>query len=160
RSRLEMGVSVPGEPAVSRIDLSSADAPQLASVVVNRVRPLLRGLEVPADLPPSFPFPPNFIPALQKQLPLRTNLGFIRDRYNQVVFRSEPANVPPESDVSLDKEINWLPVFERAWEEQLRHAERALDSFSLDSYKALHKGLGELLQHAQEAAAGDVPVSN
>jgi hypothetical protein len=146
RSRLDLGVHVPGRCRVAELELKPPTRDELSELVQGRMASLRPHLPQADALPVHFPFERDFIDELGTQVdqPIRGRIEGLREEYNRIVFgRNGFVAAPPEAGSPPRVTLQEL---ERVWENALADAGRALEVAWADQQTHLTRGLGLVLQ--------------
>ncbi|NLX57018.1 MAG: hypothetical protein GXY58_18070 [Planctomycetaceae bacterium] len=148
RSRLDLGVHVPGHCRVAELELQPPTRAELSDLVQGRMAGLRSQLPGGNSVPAHFPFAPQFLEELGQLsgMPIRGRIERLRDEYNRIVFGrcdlvAAPVDVPGPNEVTREE-------LERIWEDALLEAGRSLEVAWTDQQVNLTRGLSQLLQAA------------
>lgn len=148
RSRLDLGVHVPGRCRVAELELQPPTRAELSDLVHGRMAELRSQLPGGDSLPGHFPFATRFLDDMGelRGQPIRGKLEALREEYSRIVFgRCDSAINPVE--VSCSNEVT-MQELERIWEDALLEAGRSLEVAWADQQVNLTRGLSQLLQSA------------
>ncbi len=148
RSRLDLGVHVPGRCRVADVELQPPTEGELSDLVQGRMAELRAQLPGADSLPVSFPFSLQFLNDVGqlRDQPIRGKLEMLREQYSRIVFGRCDVAVGPAEVVSSNEVTG--QELERIWEDALLEAGRSLEVAWTDQQANLTRGLSQLVQLA------------
>ena len=148
RSRLDLGVHVPGRCRVAELILQPPTRDELSELVQGRMAALRPHFPQSDALPVHFPFSREFIDELGRLIdqPIRGRIERLREEYNRIVFGRQGvvlAEPPPATPQTVTGQ-----ELERVWDNALADAGRMMEVAWADQQTHLTRGLSLLLQSA------------
>lgn len=153
RSRLDLGVHIPGRCRVAELELRPPTRDELSELVQGRMAALRPHLPEHEHIPPHYPFTHEYLDQLGAQVdqPIRGRIEALREEYNRIVFgQSNGGTVaaPPDAPPLDPTPAVTLQELERVWDNALADAGRTLEVAWADQQVQLTRGLSLLLQLA------------
>ena len=153
RSRLDLGVHIPGRCRVAELELRPPTRDELSELVQGRMAALRPHLPERDLVPLHYPFSHEYLDQLGAQIdqPIRGRIEALREEYNRIVFGQRSGGAvesPQEVQPPVLTPAVTLQELERVWENALADAGRTLEVAWADQQVQLTRGLSLLLQLA------------